>query len=424
MSKVLHKKFVLADSRLLSVLPQQFSRAVYFENGQELFVGLGAVRILGVKNNLRETVKQAESFFAENQEWRQGRFFGGVSFDGKCPDFWTDFGSAAFVFPRLQIIRQAEGFEALLFVPTNDAENDFWLKIWDKLEENLNQNSLLLAEFTSSQIFESQKNHLLVEKSFPDKKGWEKYILQILADIQSGKAEKIVPARQVLLEFHDTVSLTKTLFRLRAFLPSCTVFVFKTDSLSFVGATPETLIRKQGVELKSEALAGTMPFDCNRTLFLANEKECREHNCVLQHIMARLMPFCSEISAPSEPQLRELSHLVHLCSPIFARLQDKLHILRLAEVLHPTPAVCGLPVSFAKKRISELENLARGWYSGFFGWFDAWGNGDFRVALRCALLHKNTARLYAGAGIVQGSNADKEFLETETKLQAMRSILG
>ncbi len=417
---VLHKKIDLPDQNALPFLVERFSRAVYWENERECFVGLGAAALLGRnQGGFGSLAEQAAPFFAALAEEEQGepfRFFGGASFGGPLPEHWTDFGPACFVLPRLQLLVKDGCCKARVFFLPHDTEKQrrYWRAQWKNLEQTLQEKSP--ASF--------EKNTLQQQISQPDANKWAELINDILSRVENGQAQKIVAARQVRLEFSRPVFVGETLSRLRSFLPVCTVFLFKTGASAFLGATPETLVRKQGLNVYSEALAGTAPLSRDRRAFLADTKERQEHACVLEHICETLRPYCRNLSAPDVPMLRELSHLVHLCSPVESRLKTDTHILRLVERLHPTPAICGLPVDNARNWICDVEKAGRGWYSGPVGWFDARGNGDFRVALRCALLQNRTARLYAGAGIVQGSNPDMEFQETETKLHAMRSILG
>ncbi len=419
-SFVLHKQIDLPDTNALPFLVDRFSRAVYWENEQESFVGLGVAAAVGpAQDGFVPLAAQAAPFFTSFSEAEQGgalRFFGGANFGGLLPKYWADFGSSCFVFPRLQLLLQNDCCTArVFFLPQDtDSQRKYWRCQWENLEQTLQEKSPIAL----------RENTLQQQTSSPDANRWKELIGDILSRIQRGEAQKIVAARQVRLEFAHPLPAGEILSRLRVFLPACTVFLFKTGASCFLGATPETLVRKQAGKVYSEALAGTAPLSCDRTAFLADTKERQEHACVLEHICGQLRPYCAGVRAPDVPVLRELSHLVHLCSPVQASLKTDMHILRLAELLHPTPAICGFPVNKARSWICDVEMAGRGWYSGPVGWFDAQGNGDFRVALRCALLRERTARLYAGAGIVQGSQADKEFQETETKLHAMRSILG
>jgi isochorismate synthase EntC len=144
---------------------------------------------------------------------------------------------------------------------------------------------------------------------------------------------------------------------------------------------------------------------------------------VVAAIQRVLEPVCEEVRLPNRPSVKRLKHLLHLRTPIQATLRSDTHVLELVERLHPTPAVGGVPTAAALDWISKCEPFDRGWYAGAVGWFDAFGDGDFNVALRSGLMSGRQARLYAGGGIVRGSVASAEYEETMPKLAAMLSSL-
>ncbi|HEX2687512.1 MAG TPA: chorismate-binding protein, partial [Kofleriaceae bacterium] len=149
----------------------------------------------------------------------------------------------------------------------------------------------------------------------------------------------------------------------------------------------------------------------------------REHALVVQAIRAALEGW-AEVEAPAEPAVRALRHVVHLHTPFRARLREPRHVLELAARLHPTPAVGGTPREIAIDWIRTREPVARGWYAAPVGWFDLDGNGELAVAIRSGVLAGNRAHLWAGAGIVAGSDPERELAETELKLRAMLGALG
>jgi isochorismate synthase EntC len=156
---------------------------------------------------------------------------------------------------------------------------------------------------------------------------------------------------------------------------------------------------------------------------VASQKDRREHDLVVDAIRAALAD-CAEVDAPAAPHVRVLRHVVHLHTPFRARLREPRHVLELAARLHPTPAVGGTPRELAIDWIRSREPVARGWYAAPVGWFDLDGNGELAVAIRSGVLAGNRAHLWAGAGIVAGSDPDRELAETEIKLRAMLGALG
>jgi isochorismate synthase len=236
----------------------------------------------------------------------------------------------------------------------------------------------------------------------------------------------VVLAQQTQLNFTAPLSVSATLATLHERCGGeATVFAFDFAHGCFLGATPETLLRKQGLALHSEALAGSaqaQDAEAERAL-LSSSKDREEHRVVVQAIAEALGPLCDEIEFEDEPGIRRLRHLLHLHTPITAELSTSCHVLDLVARLHPTPAVGGAPTHWAVRWIAEHESVPRGWYAGPIGWFNAAGDGEFDVALRSGVIHGQEANLYAGAGIVAGSDAQHERAETELKLASLWDAL-
>jgi len=141
---------------------------------------------------------------------------------------------------------------------------------------------------------------------------------------------------------------------------------------------------------------------------------------VVREIKRILQPFCAELSVPDSPSVIRTDTLWHLSTQIEGVLADPVPTaLELAQALHPTPAICGYPTATARAAIGELENFERGYYAGLVGWQDEAGDGEWALALRCARVQGNQLRLYAGAGIVAGSDPQAEYIETRTKLATL-----
>jgi isochorismate synthase len=161
------------------------------------------------------------------------------------------------------------------------------------------------------------------------------------------------------------------------------------------------------------------------TMLLRSAKDRREHAAVVDAIVANLSPLCTNVRVPAEPQLLPTATMWHLASPITASLRDPAtSSLRLATALHPTPAVCGVPTERARSLIGELEPFDRGFYAGMVGWCDACGDGEWVITIRCGEVASDSLRLYAGAGIVAGSEPESELAETSAKFRTLLSALG
>jgi salicylate biosynthesis isochorismate synthase len=191
-----------------------------------------------------------------------------------------------------------------------------------------------------------------------------------------------------------------------------------------VAATPERLVRVAGANVSCDALAGSIARGLDEaTSLLASAKDRNEHALVVDAIASTLRGLGATVEAAAEPGLRTLRHVVHLHTPITARLPQRRHVLELAAALHPTPAMGGTPTQVATRWIAERED-ARGWYASPVGWFDLDGNGELAVAIRSGVVDGEHAHLYAGSGIVAGSDPDRELAETDVKLRAMLGALG
>ncbi|MEM8549284.1 MAG: isochorismate synthase [Verrucomicrobiota bacterium] len=256
-------------------------------------------------------------------------------------------------------------------------------------------------------------------------------VARALEDIRARRYRKIVLARTVELEAERAFDPLETLNAFRETYPSCYAFSFSdAGERSFIGATPERLARVSKNQLQTEALAGSAPRGSRArddarlgAALLTSEKDLREHQHVIESIQRRLGGIGLEPAAEGAPRLLKLPNVQHLLTPITAELRPEVSLLSAVDALHPTPAVGGQPREAAVARLSEIENFDRGLYAGTLGWLDYRGEGEFVVSIRSALIEGARARLYAGAGIVEGSQPQKEKAETDLKLRAMLDTL-
>ncbi|MEX2553884.1 MAG: isochorismate synthase [Actinomycetota bacterium] len=248
-----------------------------------------------------------------------------------------------------------------------------------------------------------------------------------LDEISQSAFEKVVLARQVTVSGaapYDQPALTRLL---RETYPGCFTFGFQ----DLVGASPELLIRRVGDVVDSIPLAGSAPRGrtdeqdaaIGRNLF-ESAKNRTEHALTVSSVTERLQPYCYELVAEPEPSLMLLANLQHLSTKVQGRLKRNASAIELAGALHPTAAVCGVPQEAALHFIRNAETFERGRYAGPIGWMDRHGDGEWALALRCALIEGRTARVFAGAGIVGDSVPAEELEETRLKLQAMLDVLG
>ncbi|MDO8442941.1 MAG: isochorismate synthase [bacterium] len=259
---------------------------------------------------------------------------------------------------------------------------------------------------------------------------WASRVRNALKAVESGLLTKVVLARKKVLHAGGRYSLENALELLCRTYPGCTVFAIDNGQASFVGASPETLAHVAGRRLSltclaSSAARGSNPEeDCNlEKQLVASSKEQREHEAVVAMLAASLRDVCTDLKWESRPQVWKLRNVQHLLTPFTGNLGDCYGVLDIVRRLHPTPAVAGVPTDRALRLIRDTEG-DRGWYAAPVGWLDHTLSGEFVVAIRSALLRGDRAVLYAGAGIIDGSDPEQEFRETEMKFQPMLAALG
>jgi menaquinone-specific isochorismate synthase len=254
---------------------------------------------------------------------------------------------------------------------------------------------------------------------------WVDRVERAVAAIKDGVVDKLVLSRRVTVEADAPFDRTEVLTRLREANPSC--FVYAAGP--FVGATPELLVRRRGLLVESVPMAGTVrqgSTDDDRLVAAleASDKDLVEHRLVIDCVAAILAPLTTRLDVPERPSVVRLPTLAHLHTPIRGELAAPApSALALAGRLHPTPAVGGAPTDRALPLLRELEGFDRGRYAGPVGWVDDVGDGEWAVALRGGELDGATARLVAGAGIVEGSDPLEEWAETQTKFEPMLRAL-
>jgi isochorismate synthase len=249
--------------------------------------------------------------------------------------------------------------------------------------------------------------------------------------IAAGELEKVVLAREVEVHApvpHDPAGVFGVL---REAFPGCYVFCVARGDAAFVAASPELLVRREGQRASTVALAGSARRSADPAVddhlgeqLLRSAKDREEQAIVARRIERTLRAHAVWVAAAPEPALARMANIQHLATPIRAQLADPIGAIDLAGALHPTPAVGGEPFERAAELIPALEGMDRGWYAGPVGWTDAAEDGEFCVALRCALLHGGVGRCYAGVGVVRDSDPAAELAETEVKLQALLPVLA
>jgi menaquinone-specific isochorismate synthase len=251
-----------------------------------------------------------------------------------------------------------------------------------------------------------------------DRAWWRRAVFHALDEIAARELDKVVLSRAVTVEADEPFDRRAVLARLRAQQPGC--FVYGTNG--FVGATPELLVRRIGRSIVSRPLAGTAVGDPHE--LVGSAKDRSEHRYVVDAVARELDAMCETLDVPDSPHVVTFADVAHLATSIQGRLAPPPPPASLiAQRLHPTPAVAGTPTAAALAEIAHVERTDRGCYAGPVGWVDARGDGEWAVALRGAAIDGSRAVLRTGAGIVAGSDPDREWAETELKLEPMLRAL-
>ena len=333
--------------------------------------------------------------------------FGGFSFDGGPAAAWG-LPAGVVMIPALQWHRDPAGRAVLT--------------TWADLEPGLEAGGAERAARADG----ADLGSFVEEWSHGD---WSRAVGWSLDRIHAGGVEKIVLARSRVARAPLDWDVVRAFTALREAYPSCFRFLYWDDSGGvFLGASPERLVSLRGGRVRADAVAGTTRLrstdgsDAARSL-LDDPKERREHDVVVREILAALRAVCPDAAAPPEPALLRLRGLAHLRTPVTATAEPGTHVLDLVARLHPTPAVAGTPREEALKLIRVIEPRGRGWYAGPIGWMTPEGDGDFAVGIRSAFVRGDRALLYAGAGIVAGSQPEREWDECEAKLASIEEVL-
>jgi salicylate biosynthesis isochorismate synthase len=351
---------------------------------------------------------------------------GGFAFDhdgGRTPE-WSSLAPAALVLPEVSLARhRAEASMTVVAVLDGDEAPEAVIeRLLDRLAE--------LVPAAMPLIDPDPVERARVASAAPPSH-YEQAVERAVERIEAGHLEKVVLAREVRVHAGHAHDPGAVLGALREVFPACFCWCVGTPELAFVGASPELLVRRDGARAQTVALAGTTRRSADPAVddhlgeqLAHSPKEREEQAIVARRIERTLEPVSVWVTAADEPVLVKVHNVQHLATPIRAQLADPLPAVELAGLLMPTPAVGGEPRASALPLIPALEGLDRGWYAGAVGWTDLAEDGEFCVALRCALLRGAVAHLYAGCGIVRDSVPAEELAESEVKLQALLPLLA
>lgn len=394
------------------------AQAAWTGSDQIRWSAVGCVHELtaGTPAEARRLPAIARAWLADNVDAEETlrpwlRFFGGIAFDPTRAAAWAG-GAARFFLPELL----GRDDETVWIAPVALGE----AAIARRLE------ALLDAAPAPAAPAHWQG----VRRAEPEAEArWHAAVNRALAAFAAGQLEKVVLARPIPLEFAAPPDAWAVYRGLSARAPQAHRFCFRFDGEAFLGASPELVFSQAGDRVYADCLAGTTARGATPAedaalgaALFANDKERREHAAVVTMVRGVLGPLTETLGLPETPALRVLPNVQHLHTPVEGRLKADSDLTALLTGLHPTPAVCGTPREAAYAFIQEVEPFARGWYAGAIGWVGL-NDAQFAVGIRSALLRENSALVYAGAGLVAGSQPAAEWAETERKAAPLVALL-
>jgi len=346
------------------------------------------------------------------------RVFGGCRFDAASHNSsdWADFPDEYFFVPKAEIIRS--GGRTTLAVNLSDNETD--LSDVSQWIERLGDTGA------------APRPGVLTRWDQPNFTGWAEAVDRALQEFQSGPLEKVVLARKSCLELTETITPFALVEILAGGAPACFHFCLQptANSGAFLGASPELLFRREGARLESEAVAGTRPRSLDtvederlESQLLKMSKEQLEHRLVVDSLETTFCELCADFSQDTAPSVLKLSRVQHLRTAFSGELKDGVGDDAILRAFHPTPATCGSPCDSAARFIAVNELFDRGWYAGPVG-FVSRDEAEFAVAIRSMLWLGRKTHVFAGAGIVDGSESEREWNELEDKIAGVLHLLA
>jgi menaquinone-specific isochorismate synthase len=388
---------------------------------EELWIGLGIAQTFTSLEGCREFLDSLE-IVGENTVI-QPRCFGAVAFDPETAlsGAWDGFQARSFILPSCLL--HCRNDKAMLFqirALTDENTGDSFAEALEK------ERATIISHSTWGHVY-GLPAQVSDETESLSRAEWSEIFSRSHAAITSGQIQKIVLSRNLRITADRFFNGPEIMRRLAQNSQESYLFylALAPDHI-FLGASPERLFRLQKSILKVDSLAGTKPrgktpeedFEFARQL-LADPKELHEQQIVTNHLSECMQSLCESVDKPSAPTIRRLNTVQHLFTAVQGRVHPQMTMDKILRTLHPTPATCGSPVDKARELIRKVEPEPRGLYTGTLGWVDT-QDAEFCVAIRSALLRGERAFLYAGAGIVADSIAEKEYDECTLKMSVMR----
>jgi menaquinone-specific isochorismate synthase len=395
---------------------------------------------LGISNQIQSD-QATDRFFHVEKEWNEFLkdsliynpyketgvgpvMFGGFTFDPlkEKTELWSKFADSLFHLPKFMLtITNGHAYLTTNIECTANDDESLFQKILQERKQILD---------SLQRNFQTHSANLIETREISPN-SWKKSVDEVVNTLRSGPLKKVVLARELRLIFNDVVDAEAVLLHLNNIQHDSFIFSFESNGDCFIGASPERLVKKQGDNVFSTCLAGSISRGKTEEedailgqQLLNDQKNLKEHGFVVEMIKEALEESCEEVILPDKPKLMKIRDIQHLYTPVIGKCNKDTSLLLLVERLHPTPALGGLPKKEAVGKIRQVEELDRGLYAAPLGWMDYQGNGEFAVAIRSGLIQGKEASLFAGCGVVADSDSESEYLETSLKFRPMLRALG
>lgn len=425
-SKPYVKRFELRVEKidLLSWLTQQKDTTKIYGSDQSdnyAIAGIGEAYTLGWEGpaHHQEIFQQMKSILTSQYPYL--RFYGGFCFDDQNPDReWKNFGTYKFIIPRFELAtKEGEMLFACNIIVEPSLPNTYSGVLKELTELPYQPNDVMFRNLEA-----------ISRDDTPSHEEWKNNTKSILKAITKNECQKIVLARKTRFYFDQPLNPWLILRQLKKVTPYSFHFCFQyKENEVFLGASPERLYRREGRKINSEAVAGTRPRGAThkedeflRHDLVYSEKDQREHQFVVDAVQAGLSGICTKVEKDKIASVLSLQNGHHLVTEFHGELKEGVEDAQILELLHPTPAVGGVPKEQALRIIRTIEPFSRGWYAGPIG-FVGLNQTEFVVAIRSALVRNNVLTVYAGAGIVAGSDPASEWDEVENKISNFLKVL-
>ncbi len=415
---------------------KSFERSFYFEKPSEdyLVIGLdeaykisenGETRFVATEKKMNELKSNVISNWESSKPLNIPLFVGAMKFQPeRSEDIWTEFDDSTWFIPEVMFFRTNQK-NFLVFNVSFSSTTHI-----EKIKERIKKKLESLFDQTEKEVLQA-KIKSISGNSPKEKKKWKGFVTHALENILENNIDKVVLSRRIELLLNNEPNLDYLAESLRTSYPRCSIFCYHHGKSNFFGASPERLALFSAGRMMIEVLAGSAPRGKDEIEDLSieknvlmSEKNIREHNFVVEYIKNVLTPITVNINIENPLAAKKLPNIQHISTSFRVTLKKDESLFSTLKELFPTPAVCGVPKENAIHLIKKLEEQKRGLYSGIIGWFNLLGEAEFVISLRSALQINHTLYAYAGSGIVQDSEPEDEFKETELKFHTIVSLFN